>query len=201
MQRVPQNRPCAQAFSNVRGTACPAKAFTLIELVVVLALIAILSAMVLPEMRGSFEDTVLRASGRQFIDVFGLANSRAVSLQQTHRVRLDHNAGRYVLERQPGRPSGNAAFVPVHDVSGAEGSIDHRIVFELRPPAVDILANDPPPTGTAPRTKPGVDAVTFYPDGTADAAQLTLWDRAGFQLALRLNPVTARVKLTEPNRP
>jgi type II secretory pathway pseudopilin PulG len=184
-----------------RGSPPRATAFTLIELVVVLGLIAILSAMILPEMRGTFEDSVLRASGRQFIDVFGLANSRAISLQQTHRVRLDRTGHRYVLERQPGRPSRNAAFVPVNDLSGAEGSIDARISFDLRPPTPAPSAGRGPSGDPDRPVSAGGNAIHFYPDGTADAAELTLRDRAGFGLGLKLNPVTSRVQLTESPRP
>jgi predicted secreted protein len=42
------------------------------------------------------------------------------------------------------------------------------------------------------------DAISFYPDGTADAAEIQLRDRDGFQLLLQLNPVTGRVHITEP---
>ncbi len=184
-----------------RRSRSRATAFTLIELVVVLAMIAILSAVIIPEMRGSFEDSLLRASGRQFIDVFSLANSRAVSVSQTHRVRLDLAAGKYYLERQTGRSSRTATFTPVHDVSGGEGTIDPRITFELRPRAADPTAPGPMSSrGDAPSTR-GVEAITFFPDGTADAAELILRDRAGFRLALRVSAVTARVQLTEPSLP
>ncbi|MDB6077847.1 MAG: hypothetical protein JWO82_1594, partial [Akkermansiaceae bacterium] len=36
-----------------------------------------------------------------------------------------------------------------------------------------------------------------YPDGTADAWEIHLRDRAGFQLALRINPITASVHIVE----
>jgi len=41
------------------------------------------------------------------------------------------------------------------------------------------------------------DGITFYPDGTADASEIVLRDRDGFRLALRINPVTARVRIIE----
>ena len=45
------------------------------------------------------------------------------------------------------------------------------------------------------------EAVTFYPDGTADARQIELTDRDGFRLALRINPVTSRVQVTAMEHP
>lgn len=173
-------------------------AFTLIELVVVFAMIAILSAMIIPEMRGSLEDAVLRSSARQLIDVFGLASSRAVARSQTHRVRLDPASGRFALESQSGRPSRGAPFVPVRDLSGSEGTLDHRVTLDLRPfGAVPMTEGSRPMSGAVPRS----DTITFHPDGTADAVELILRDRVGIALALRVNPVTARVQVTEQPRP
>jgi len=43
-----------------------------------------------------------------------------------------------------------------------------------------------------------VEAITFYPDGTADGTEILLQDRAGFKLVLQVNPVTGRVEIVEP---
>ena len=66
--------------------------FTLIELMVVIALIGIMTAMILPEMKGTFEDARLRAASRELVNVFGAAYSRAVSVNQVLRVRLDRKS-------------------------------------------------------------------------------------------------------------
>lgn len=169
---------------------CPA--FTLMELMVVLALIAILSAAIVPEMRGSFEDAVLRASARNVVDVCSLANSRAVSLGQTHRVRFDRSAGQFLLEAQPRRGSRATPFRPVRDLTGNAGKVDQRIRLEIRPgeSAPGLPASPAPP-----------DTIAFYPDGTADSAEIQLSDRSGVMLALRLNPVTARLRVLDRPRP
>jgi type II secretion system protein H len=169
--------------------------FTLMELMVVLALIAILSAAILPEMRGSFEDAVLRSSARQVVDVFSLANARAVSLSQAHRVRFDPAAGRYSVEAQSGRSARRGPFTPVPDLTGGTGTLDPRVHLEIHPsggslPAPEIAT----PAGSA-------NSIAFYPDGTSDAAELRLQDNSGFALLLRLNPVTSRVQITTRGRP
>jgi hypothetical protein len=43
-------------------------------------------------------------------------------------------------------------------------------------------------------------AILFYPDGTAENREIVLEDKSGFRLALRLNPVTARVHIVEKER-
>src|SRR5436190_24011906 len=84
--------------------------FSLVELMVVLVLIGIMTAVIVPEMKGTYEDARLRATSRRLVGVFHLAYSRAVSLNQLHRVRFDRISGRYVIvkEVQPGVNAGGS---------------------------------------------------------------------------------------------
>src|SRR5690348_9551182 len=93
------------------------RGFTLMEMVVVLALIAILAAAILPEMRGTYEDARLRSSSRELIDAMNLAYSRAVTLNQQHRVRFDINNGKYVIEKRARGERGLSVFMPVKDLA------------------------------------------------------------------------------------
>ncbi len=88
--------------------------FTLIELMVVITIIGIMTALMIPEMKGSFQDALLRSSGRDLINVFDLAYSRAVSLNQTRRVRFDESTGHYLVEKQV-TANGQEDFVPADD--------------------------------------------------------------------------------------
>ncbi len=183
--------------SSRRGKA----AFTLIELMVVITIIGIVTAAMIPEMTGSYQDAVLRSTSRELINAFGLACSRAVSLNQTRRVRIDEKTGRYLVEKrvmENGRPD----FVLADDVPGDQGQLDSRISIEFRPP--DENLSEPsaqPEVATTDSSSPadGV-AIAFYPDGTADAGDVVLRDREGFRLALRINPITARVHIMEMER-
>jgi type II secretion system protein H len=172
-------------------------AFTLIEMVVVVVLIGVLSAMIIPEMKGTFEDALLRSTSRDLINVFDLASSRAVSLNQPYRVTVDTQGGRYFVERQI-HDGTREDFVPLKDVVGAEGKLDSRIVVEISRPDEASAANDPDQPSLEQNSP---DGVAFYPDGTADAAEIKLRDRDGFQMILRINPITARVHTSEPERP
>ena len=172
------------------------RAFTRIEMVVVVVLIAVMAAMIIPEMKGSFDDALLRSTSRDLINVFDLASSRAVSLNQSCRVELDTQSGRYFVEREI-RGGVQENYVPLKDVSGAEGKLDSRIAVEMSPP--DEASPDNPPDNSAPEAV-SPSAISFYPDGTADAMEIRLRDQAGFQMVLRLNPITARVHLSEPKR-
>ena len=182
----------------------PRFGFTLIELMVVLVLIGIATAMILPEMKGTYEDALLRAAGRNLVNACNLANSRAITINQLHRVRLDRRNGRYFVERTARDGEGRSGFVPLRDVSGSEGGIDARISVELRKPGEEGTDGpDQEPafaSGDDPQTSDRDEAISFYPDGTADTAEIHLRDRAGFRLVLRISPVTARVQIAEGER-
>src|SRR2546421_1459049 len=108
--------------------------FTLIELMVVLVLIGIMTALIIPELKGTYEDALLRSSSRELANVFNLAYSRAVSINQLHRVRLDRHSGRYQVERRVRGGEMGRHFVPLRDVPGCEGKIDSHISLTFQKP-------------------------------------------------------------------
>ncbi len=172
--------------------------FTLIELMVVIALIGILSVAIIPEMRGSYDDALLRSTGRQLVNACGLASSRAVSFNQIHRLRLDRRENRFTLERRS--PTPGQEFIAVKDLAGSEGELDERINVVLQPDLIDpgsAPQNQESEVAEEPQVPMAPDTISFYPDGTSDRMAIVLKDREGFRLALRLNPVTARVRLVQ----
>jgi prepilin-type N-terminal cleavage/methylation domain-containing protein len=183
-----------------RARGC-CSAFTLIELMVVIVLIGIMTAMILPEMKGTYEDALLRSTGRELVSVCGLASSHAVSVNQAHRLHLDPKTGHYSIEKGTSDRRTEGRSVAAREVPGGEGELDTRIAIEIYKSgdeATDVPEQDsaPVPSSHAQAGRQD-DGITFYPDGTADASEIVLRDRDGFRLALRINPVTARVRIIE----
>ena len=177
--------------------------FTLIELMVVITIIGIMTALMIPEMKGSFQDALLRSNSRELINVFNLAYSRAVSLNQTRLVLLDEATGRYQVEKQI-MENGQENVVPADDMPGDKGQLDPRITVKFHQPEESPSDDNTPAKTPAPASESGKasDDVTiaFYPDGTADAGEIMLRDREGFRLLLQINPVTSRVHIVEMER-
>ncbi len=201
-----------------RGSA----GFTLIELVVVMVLMGVMAVMIIPEMRGTHGDAVLRSGGRELANVCAIAASRAVSFNQTHRVNIDPGTRRFRVEKRMRSAGTEPLFEPVRDVAGCEGELHSRVSVRIRsaeePGGMGErdernveAASGMPGTGLgneeASGQAPGQDeertpsqAVTFYTDGTADRREIVLTDAEGFGLILRINPVTARVRVLDMPR-
>jgi prepilin-type N-terminal cleavage/methylation domain-containing protein len=175
-------------------------AFTLIELTIVILLIAILSALIIPELKGGYQDALLRSTSRNLINVFSIASSRAISLNQLHRVRLDARTGRYVIEKRTRETVEGDEFAPLKDVSEAEGTLDTRISIRMRKSENSPETAPEGVSNTGTENGAVTDTISFNSDGTADSAELLLRDRQGFRLLLRINPITSRVKLVELGR-
>jgi len=182
-------------FSRARA------AFTLIELMVVIALIGILSAMIIPEMRGTLDDALLRSTSRRFVNACNLAYSRAVSLNQIHRLRLDRTDARLVLETRVPGPARSGEYAPVKDLAGSEWELDSRVSVTLRGRPGESSSSpdeqEPPDSSEEFKSGDSSETIAFYPDGTAERKEILLRDREGFRLALRINPITARVHIID----
>jgi type II secretion system protein H len=171
-------------------------AFTLIELVIVIVIIGIAAAVIVPEMKGGYQDALLRSTSRELVNVFSIASSRAVSLNQLHRVRIEAGTGRYVIERRTRETVQGDEYKALDDVSEAEGTLDKRISVR-----VHTLDDSPAaPASETSQTRADIDSISFYSDGTADSAELLLRDKQGYRMALRINPITAHVKIMELGR-
>ena len=85
-------------------------------------------------------------------------------------------------------------YVPLKDVAQSSGQLDKRIAIEVHA-ASESSAETPDETG--PSAGQQAPELVFHPDGTAENMAISLHDRAGFRLVLRVNPITSRVSISE----
>lgn len=176
--------------------------FTLVELMIVIVMMAILSALIVPEMKGTLEGELLHSTSRKLMQATGIAYRQSVTSNQPHRLRVDTSRGRFQIERRATSDESPTGFVPLEGVTGAKGKLDRRIQIEIAEvteesdeEVVEMESAD------APEERGKVsDAILFKPDGTAEKREIRLRDRQGFGVALRLNPITSRVKLVKLER-
>jgi prepilin-type N-terminal cleavage/methylation domain-containing protein len=173
------------------------RAFTLIELVIVIVIIGIAAAVIIPEMKGGYQDALLRSTTRELVNVFNIASSRAVSLNQLHRVRIEAGTGRYVIEKRTRESVQGDEYKPLNDVSEAEGTLDKRISVSVHNLDESQTAA---PASEASQTRADIDSISFYSDGTADSAELLLRDKQGYRMVLHINAITSHVKILELGR-
>ncbi len=134
-------------------------AFTLLELVLVLAVLATLMAMVAPSLRGWNKGSKLRDATDQLIAATRHARSQAVHTAEVHRLEAD--------------PSGTAfrvvAVGPEGDDSAAPAASEFEHEVRLSPSLrIDIQ-----------RLDGGIGGVEFYPNGRVTPAVIRLYAEWG----------------------
>lgn len=133
-----------------------ARAFTLVELLVVLSLIAVMVAIAAPSlshfMRGRTQDSEVR----RFLALTHYGQSRAVSEGVPMLLWIDTQAGTYGLQQEAGYTDGDTK------------ALEYAVGEDLRIDVVKAL-NVAQPAHTARNQL----AIRFMPDGAADAASIS----------------------------
>lgn len=141
------------------------RGFTLLELVVVLALLTLMMGLVVPNMYGSWQRERDRAGVRQLMTTLRTARSVAATRHQRVRVFLDLAAGRYQLEGSPRKV----------DLSRGFRLGEAHLVWEDREARQGYIA--------------------FYGDGTSSGGYLALVDRGGMIQVIDVEIITGKVSL------
>ncbi|MDR3460386.1 MAG: GspH/FimT family pseudopilin [Verrucomicrobiae bacterium] len=159
------------------------RAFTLIELILIMALLVIITSIALPTMSKFMRGRALDAESRRLLSLMHVTQSRAVSEGMPMMLWIDEKAGAY----------GMAA-----ETSGQNGDAKAE---ELTVDAVLKIAVGSPGTGGQ-ATFNSLPAIKFLPDGTVDETSpptVALQDIDGFGRMLVLNKLRTGYEVTDPS--
>jgi type II secretion system protein H len=150
--------------SSPRPGAAPRRAFTLIELILVMALLVIMTSIAVPTMSKFIRGRALDAEARRMLALMHDTQGRAVSEGQPMMLWLDEKGGAYGAEAETSGKGG--------DVKAEALTVDGTL-------QLSVLN-----TGTAGQTTfKNFPAIKFLPDGTVDETSpqtVELQDADGF---------------------
>ncbi len=172
-------RDCS--INGRRPASCRVRAFTLIELIFVLMLLAIAASMVAPRMSSFFRGRALNFEARRMLSLINYAQSRAVSESVPVLLWVDARTSRYGIE-----------------VQGAHASADDRTPTFTADPTLTLVA--PPSTGEVASENDdekfglpeGLAVIRFNPDGFFDEISvhkivIQLGTETGLELVQKTN--------------
>ena len=168
--KIPDERsrqPAKNGTYSSRPQACAARrssAFTLIELILVMALLVVITSMVVPQLAGFVRGRALDSEARRMAALMHAAQGRAVSEGMPMMFWVDQKAGTYGVVAETSGQSG--------DPKAEDLTLDSTLAIMVQAAA----------SGTQVTFK-NLPAIRFLADGTVDEGSpqfLKLTDSAGY---------------------
>jgi prepilin-type N-terminal cleavage/methylation domain-containing protein len=137
-------------------------AFTLIELVVVVALLAVLTGMVVPMFGASLRGIQQKGTRNDFVSLIAFLQARAVVESREYRLYMREKEGEFWAARHTAMDGEDKVFEPVEEDFGKLEKLPPRVEFDV---------------SKAPRdSRQKANYIGFYPNGACDRALITLRD-------------------------
>ena len=195
------------------------KGFTLIEVMIVLALIAILSSIAMPSLRGFAASTRLKSTAHAIRDTLNFARDMAITERAAHLVVFDLTANRYWLASSetfnltdPSTPltASSPSLQPAQQPTADQGTTPLQQTPLSRTNAILGIPQKPGPNVSLARMitnhnfqtiqiDTGVDYVYFSPTGSSEDSVLYLQDQRGKVMSITVENATGRVHLQKIN--
>ena len=188
--------------------------FTLIEIMIVLALIAIVSSIAMPSLRGFAASTRLKSTAQAIRDMLNFARDMAITERTSYLVVFDLTANRYWLASSetfnladPSTPVttnsvGVQSAQPITDqgttaLQGTPPSRTNAILGIPQKPGhnVSLARMITYHNSQTLQIDSGVDYVYFSPTGSSEDAVLYFQDQRGHVMSVTVENATGRIRL------
>ena len=195
------------------------KGFTLIEVMIVLALIAILSSIAMPSLRGFAASTRLKSTAHAIRDMLSFARDMAITEQAAHLVVFDLTANRYWLASRetfnlgdPATPltASPPSLQPVQQPTVDQGTTALQRIAPSRTNAILGIPQTPGHNVSLARMitnhnfqtieiDTGVDYIYFSPTGSSEDTVLYIQDQRGKVMSITVENAMGRVRIQNIN--
>lgn len=189
-------------------TGANRRAFTLAEILLVLAVLVVIAAFAVPAVKGSLDNYRLRKSADTIRAAFASARSAAARTGVTHVFRYTPEAAQYTIEpwstgdeylemsTGPTIDTGSAASAatptiqPIQVTPLPEGVLFHSVVTNSSVRDLRTISNTGNTTTAISSAPQGATPILFYSDGSSSSATLTLKNGRGAFVEVKLRGLT-----------
>lgn len=160
--------------------------FTYLELVVVILVIAILSSVTFPVMRGVFTGSRLKTSTRELYTMLKYAQGAAIFQRKIIEVRIDttKNSYKLVLDDEKGSKIRTRKYSRMESVV----QLPQEVTFAM----VNTLS-------TAKKNQE-IKSIFFYPDGSSSGGEITLMSKNNRTMSIIIYCSTGFVELIDTSK-
>lgn len=165
--------------------------FTLVELMLVMAMLLIVMAVSFPTLKGFFKGRNLDSEARRFLSLSRFAQSRAVSDGMPMDLWIDSKARKYGLRAAPG-------FMET-DRKAVEFGLAEDLQVEVTASVAPVRNRQSKQPGSAALAKSG-PAIHFYPDGSigeGSPERIVFRQKEGDGLGVVQNPDHLKYEIQE----
>lgn len=166
------------------GSRKQEQGFTLYEIVIVLIVLLVVSAVVVPSFTGFLPSVKVRKSGDELMALFSKARTDAVLTSRRFRVVFTKEPPAYRLEYEPDPMNEPSTFRRLSGDWGAKTEF---------PDGVSLSTLE----GAEGSEVPGEEYLEFQPDGSSPAARIVLAHESGDTLTLEIDPADGRARVVE----
>jgi prepilin-type N-terminal cleavage/methylation domain-containing protein len=174
------------------------RAFTLIELMVVILMIAVMAGIVVPaysrfNAKAGFENTA-----RQVQDIFAFAREQAILHDTTVTVTYDPQNHAFLAQVAPAQPQSDmpvalSGSVNSDGVATQAGETQKRFQMDPDVAVGSFSVSSNPSAAPGSSSSPGGNQLHFLSDGTVEGATLALTSADGYTAQYQLWPATGRL--------